>query len=440
VLRYRSGPWRAALVAAVLAAAAALGTIVSLLLAGPAPPSASWTGWLNGGLEHYADTAGQWNSGDNAVQVALPGDRALWLFNDSFYGPVRADGSVSAAELPVRNMLLLTSGSGSSFTVNQTITGPAGHAAPAVPAVPGSPAFAWAWPAGAIVEGNAVEALYNVFAPYGPGPFDYVPVGTEVVTMPLASLTRPSSYRIQPASFAPASVSAACGAGHAGCIQWGIGLLNSSSCPAGLAACTYIYGEVWSAPGDLKRTLVVAAAPAGDLGGPWWYDTVSGWSRAPSDLAAPLGSGSFDAGSVYQLSGDTYVVLGSDPEGDMDAYYASTPRLSGARFTPLFAAPGAHGVPGFLAYQFHIDPAYSSGPNVVIGFSVNSFVHDQACLGYAPYFDVAAYQPEFYSVTLPARAGPRTGKPPDLPIPQLHSFGPAPVARPSWTSGPCPGG
>ncbi|HEV3294659.1 MAG TPA: hypothetical protein VG123_37235, partial [Streptosporangiaceae bacterium] len=109
---YRSRRWRPALVAAVLAAAAALGTTVSLLLAGSAPPSASWTGWLNGGLEHYADTAGQWNSGDNAVQVALPGGRALWLFNDSFYGPVRADGSVSAAELPVRNMLLLTSGSG----------------------------------------------------------------------------------------------------------------------------------------------------------------------------------------------------------------------------------------------------------------------------------------------------------------------------------------
>jgi hypothetical protein len=440
VLRYRSGPWRAALVAAVLAAAAALGTIVSLLLAGPAPPSASWTGWLNGGLEHYADTAGQWNSGDNAVQVALPGDRALWLFNDSFYGPVRADGSVSAAELPVRNMLLLTSGSGSSFTVNQTITGPAGHAAPAVPAVPGSPAFAWAWPAGAIVEGNAVEALYNVFAPYGPGPFDYVPVGTEVVTMPLASLTRPSSYRIQPASFAPASVSAACGAGHAGCIQWGIGLLNSRSCPPGLSACTYIYGEVWSAPGDLRRTLVVAAAPSGDLGGPWWYDTVSGWSRTLSDLAAPLGSRPFDAGSVYQLSSDTYVVLGSDPGGNMDAYYASTPRLSGARFTRLFAKPGAGSVPGFLAYQFHIDPAYSSGANVVIGFSVDSFDHDQACINYAPYFDVAAYQPEFYSVTLPATASPRTGKPLALPIPQLHSFDRAPAVRQSWSSGPCPGG
>lgn len=430
--------------AAVLAVAAALGTTVSLLLAGPAPPSASWTGWLNSGLERYADTAGQWNSGDNAVQVALPGGRALWLFNDSFYGPVRADGSVSPAELPVRNMLLLTSGSGSSFTVNRTITGLAGQAAPAVPAVPGSPAGSWAWPAGGIVEGNSVEAIYNVFAPYGPGPFDYGPVGTEVVTMPLASLTRPSSYSIQPASFAQASVTADCGNGHTGCIQWGIGLLNSSSCPAGLSACTYIYGEVWLAPGDLERTLVVAAAPSDDLGGPWWYDTVSGWSRTLSDLAAPLGRGPFDAGSVYQLSSDTYVVLGSDPEGDMDAYYASTPRLSGARFTRLFAKPGAGGVPGFLAYQFHIDPAYSSGVNVVVGFSVDSFDHDQACLSYAPYFDVAAYQPEFYSVTLPGSASGRAssgaGRPPDLPVPQLHLFGKSPAVRPSRSSGPCPGG
>lgn len=434
--------------AAVLAVAAALGITASLLLAGPAPLSASWTGWLNSGLEHYADTAGQWNSGDNAVQVALPGGRALWLFNDSFYGPVRADGSVSPAEPVVRNMLLLTSGSGSSFTVHRTITGLAGHAAPAVPAVPGSPAGSWAWPAGGIVEGNSVKAIYNVFAPYGPGPFDYGPAGTEVVTMPLASLTQPSSYAIQPASFTQASVTADCGSGSTGCIQWGIGLLNSRSCPAGLSACTYIYGEVWTAPGDLSRTLVVAAAPSDDLGGPWWYDTVSGWSRTPSDLAAPLGSGPFDAGSVYQLSSDEYVVLGSDPEGDMDAYYASTPRLSGARFTRLFAAPGARGVPGFLAYQFHIDPAYSDGANVVIGFSVNSFAHDQACLNYAPYFNVAAYQPEFYSITLPssasaspgANASPGGGRPRALPAPQLYSFASSPAARKSWSSDPCPGG
>ncbi len=77
---------RAGLIAVILAAAA-LGAAASLLFRSPAPVSVSWTGWLNRGLEDYADTAGQWNSGDNAVQVALPGGRALWLFNDSYYGP-----------------------------------------------------------------------------------------------------------------------------------------------------------------------------------------------------------------------------------------------------------------------------------------------------------------------------------------------------------------
>ena len=195
---------RRAGLAAALLAAAALGAGASLLFRGQAPPTASWTSWLNGGLEDYAATAGQWNSGDNAVQVALPGDRALWLFNDSYYGPVGGDGTVRPGTPLVRNMLLLTSGSGDSFQVVQTITGPLASGVPtaAVPPVPGSPACSWAWPAGGIVTGNSVQAIYTVFASQGPDPFDYVPVANEVVTMPLASLAQPSSYVIRPAASA----------------------------------------------------------------------------------------------------------------------------------------------------------------------------------------------------------------------------------------------
>ena len=98
--------------------------MASLLLPGQAPLTASWTSWLNRGLEDYAATAGQWNSGDNAVQVALPGGRALWLFNDSYYGPVGDDGTVRPGTPLVRNTLLLTSGSGAEFRVAATITGP----------------------------------------------------------------------------------------------------------------------------------------------------------------------------------------------------------------------------------------------------------------------------------------------------------------------------
>ena len=444
----RAGPPAAILVAA------ALGIAVSGLLNSQGPAvGASWTGWLNSGLENYAATASQWNSGDNAVQVALPGDRALWLFNDSYYGPVHADGTVSPGTPLVRNMMLLTSGSGRSFKVTGTITGPVSNGVPAAVVYPvaGSPAGSWAWPDGGIVAGRSVEAIYTVFAQEGPGPLDYVPVANEVVTMPLASLTQPSSYVIRPFSFSQASLTAGCGFGGTGCIQWGIGLLDATSCPPQtlLSACTYIYGEVWPAPGDSRRTLVVAVAPQDDLAdvSTWWYDTTSGWSRslpAPtgppgSGLAAPLGRDtSFSAGSVYKIADGDYLVLGSG-RGGIVAYYARDPWLSGARPVRLFSEPASRGVPGFLAYQFHIEPAYSHGTSVVIGFSVTSFDHDSNCVNYAPFYDVAAYQPKFSSVTLPAHAG--APDPQALPPPQRHPF--RPKARPSptagsWSSGSCP--
>jgi hypothetical protein len=434
---------RRAGVAAAILAAAALSVVASLLLPKQAPLTASWTSWLNRGLEDYAATAGQWNSGDNAVQVALPGGRALWLFNDSFYGPVGDDGTVRPGTPLVRNTLLLTSGSGEEFRVAATITGPVSDGVPAaaVPAVAGSPPGSWAWPDGGIVTGASVEAIYTVFASRGPGPFDYVPVANEVVTMPLASLTQPSSYVIQPAGFSQASLTAGCG-GDIGCVQWGVGLVNGTSCPLGLSACTYIYGEMWPAPGDGSRTLVVAVAPRGDLAdtSTWWYDTAAGWSRSLSNLAAPLGRGTyFGVGSVYRLPGGDYVVLGSGPIGGIVAWYAPHPWLSGARFARLFAAPDSRGIPGFLAYQAHIDPAYSDGISVVIGFSVNSFAHNSGCLSYAPFYDVTAYQPEFYSVTLPASAtaASAAGGPRPLPPPQLRQFRRSSRAASSWRGGSC---
>ncbi|HEX6449333.1 MAG TPA: RICIN domain-containing protein [Trebonia sp.] len=436
--------------AGVFAAGLAVLATTGVLAAVPGPPqlSASWTGWLNGGLETYADTAGQWNSGDDAAAVALPGGRSLWLLGDSYDGPVGADGTVNPYRAHyVRNMLLVTSGSGDSFRVTATVTGRVtrGVPAPAVRPAPGAPTGSWAWPAGGLVEGNAVEAVYDLFAP-GPDSAD-VPVGSEIVTVPLASLTRPSTYTVA------AGPLAGCRGGAADCVQWGVSLLDSADCPAptGLANCTYIYGEEWPSPGSAAHRLVEAVASRGSLGAPggWWYDTTTGWTHAAAGrsvgagwpgkhrLAAPLGSGTaVDGISVYQVSGGSYVALSGGAAGVL-AYYADSPSLEGASAATLFTAPDQPGVPGSLAYQFRVEPAYSKGPNVVMGFSVNSADHDQACMNYAPYYDVAAYQPEFYSFTLPPSAGAAvTGT---LPAPRPRAFGRSPVGTERWGVGPCGG-
>jgi hypothetical protein len=139
---------------------------------------------------------------------------------------------------------------------------------------------------------------------------------------------------------------------------------------------------------------------------------------------------------VYKIAGGDYLVLGSG-RGGIVAYYAANPWLSGARPVRLFSAPASRGVPGFLAYQFHIEPAYSSGTSVVIGFSVTSFDHDPNCLNYAPYYDVSAYRPEFYSVTLPAIAD-AAGGPQPLPPPRLSRPRARPSPGQSWSGAACP--
>ncbi|MBO0805432.1 MAG: hypothetical protein J2P25_20435, partial [Nocardiopsaceae bacterium] len=399
--------------AGMITAGLAVVAVIGVLAAVPGKPqlAASPADWLNGGLEAYADTAGKWNSGENAAVVALPGGRSLWLMGDSYDGPVDADGTVNPFRVHhVRNMLLLTSGSGHSFRIDDTIAGRAAHGAPGAVVQPasGSPRGSVASPAGGIVAGNAVEAIYDVFAPVPHGPPD-VPTGTEIVTMPLASLTRPSTYTVA------AGPSAGCRGNHADCVEWGVSMLRSADCPpsTGLASCTYVYGEEWPSASDPAHRLVEAVAGPGSLGAPgrWWYDTASGWTRAgggtraTSRLASPLGGGTAINGfSVYQVSDGSYVALSGGLGGIM-AYYANSPSLDGASPARLFTGPGSRGLPSGFAYQFHIEPAYSSGPNVVMGFSVNSADHDQACLDYAPYYDVAAYQPEFYSFTLPPSAG-----------------------------------
>jgi hypothetical protein len=451
-LRSRSArPRRFAIVVGCLLIIGVL-AVIARLSSTPGGLTATWTGWLNSGLETYADTAGQWNSGDGAIQVALPDGRALWLFNDSFYGPVNRDGTANPHDAHyVRNMSLLTSGTGNSFRVMATITGDItnGVPAPVVPPIPGSPGGSWAWPGDGLVQGSSVVAIYDVYA-YTPGAsgLNYAPVSSEIVTMPLSSLTSPSTYT------AVAGPPSGCDAtDEHGCVQWGVSMLNSTKCPSAtrLSSCTYVYGEVWPSAGSGRRTLVEAVTPQGGLGTPgdWWYDTTSGWRHVPSglassslassSLASPLGRATVvNAVSVHEISAGHYVALDTTGRGVV-AYYASTPDLADARVATLFTQPQPRldGVAGLVAYQLHLDPAYSSGQSVVMGYSVNSLLNDKACLNYAPYTNIASYQPEFYSFTLPPSASAvHTGT---LPAPQLRSFSKSPVSGEDPYLGPCTG-
>ena len=425
---------RFAIVVACLLGASALALAGSGKASASGGLSATWTSWLNSGIDNYGDTSGAWTSGDNAVQVPLGNGQNLWMFNDSFYGSINAFGGASPFSVHfVHNMDLLTSGSGSSFTVNATIAGPVSNEAPAplIDAPAPQSGQEWASPAGGVASNGNVEAIYNYFYfPTGAPALHYAPVGNEIVTMPVSTITNPSTYTYQAAPSAGANCNNT-GGSLTNCIQWGVSTLNSESCPAATdwSNCTYVYGEIWPQAGDNNHTLVEAVTPEGNLNGTWWYDNTNGWSTTQGTLATPLGTSNVNAVSVYAISQGDYVAVestggsGGTPTG-VWAYYSSSPQLTNVgNPAELFTQPsGPSSMPGEIAYQFHIEAGYSSGSSVVMGFSVNGTgTEDQACLAYAPNVDIATYQPEFYSFTLPASAGAvSTGS---LPTPPLSYNG-----------------
>ena len=403
---------RFAIVVACVLAASGLALAGSGKASASGGLSATWTSWLNSGIETYGDTSAGWTSGDNAVQVPLGGGQDLWMFNDSFYGSVNAVGGANQFGMHfIHNMDLLSSGSGSSFSVNATITGPLNPSNGIPSAAVTAPSGLYAWPADGYVSGGNVVAMYNDFGyQSGASGSDYMPLQTQVVSTPVSEFTNPSTYTPPMPVNGPNSN---CTTSGGDCVQWGVSMINSTSCPAvtpALPSCTYLFGEVW-APGDKGQHQLAEAVTAEGLGSStyYYYHGPGSWTTSSADLDYPLGNVSTSAFSAYQVSSGSYVAVDSTG-GGVTAYYSSTPDFTSTTSAQLFNQPsGPPGsMTGELAYQFHIEPDYSSGSSVVMGFSVDNISdpqpEDQACLQYTPYADINTYQPEFFSFTLPATA------------------------------------
>src|SRR5262245_57032793 len=67
----------------------------------------------------YGDTSGRWNGGDSTTSVPLPDGRLVWLFSDTFLGPVNADGSRPHSAPMVHNSAVVQDG----VQLTQTLTG-----------------------------------------------------------------------------------------------------------------------------------------------------------------------------------------------------------------------------------------------------------------------------------------------------------------------------
>ncbi|MEH1058982.1 fibronectin type III domain-containing protein [Micromonospora sp. CPCC 206171] len=325
-------------------------------------------------FDSYGDTSGRWTGADRTTSVRLPDGRLLWLFSDTFLGPVNPDGSRPRTAPFVNNSAVVQHADG----LDETLHGGTPDEPRALIPAPSPGEFHWI--GDAQVVGDTLQVLANRYRRTGAGPLDHTLLGTSLATFALPALT--------PTGVRPLPLDAR--------ISWGSSLLRDDGH-------TYVYGT--EAAGQSKFAHL-ARVRGDDLGGPWEFWTGGGWSTDGRASARVL-SGVGTAYGVQRVDG-RYVLVTHENNlvfsADLVAYSAATPTgpFDGPDY--LYRAPET--AAGHLVYDADLHPELARPGKLLVSYNVNDV--DDA----VTYADAGVYRPRFVEVDWPRPRPDRADVPP----------------------------
>ncbi|WP_112140943.1 hypothetical protein [Glycomyces dulcitolivorans] len=334
-------------------------------------------------LDYAESTPNGWTGGDSTYSVRLPDGDLLWLFSDTFLGPLNSDGT-RPVTAPLINSTFVRQDGGSLSTIQ------GGTTANPEAIMPPPEANHWYWLGdGMISRQNGTDYLQVVFQEYlrfGTGDWDWRFDQNVVATFSLSNLSDPISVEPLPS--------------QAG--AWGSALLPASQSGDGY---TYIYG-IADAPTNKKQR--IARVHGSDLGATakWQYWTADGWTAYESDTGVGL-NGIANEYSVTKWNGQYVLVTQDSTLAFNNKVYAYTSCSPAGPFTNqslVYSMPetglwGSYGDERIFAYNAHLHPTISSGNRFVMSYNVNTFDSRMTAEG-SHYTDPSIYKPRFISFTL----------------------------------------
>jgi len=377
--------------AATRATAAAAVPLVCPGTPAPAVTTATPDAPLDDMFVNYADHGAgndHWTGADGTYSAALPGDRELWIYSDTFLGHVNPDGSRSPT----------ISDGGTTPFINNSFVEETGHASIDLKTIHGGSASDpkalmpppdsthWYWAGDAIVADGTLQAVYQEYDSFGSAAFDFAFERNVLARYHLGDLSHPFDVRQLPSS--------------AG-IAWGVWIARDGGY-------TYVYGVE-----DLgaNKYMHVARVRGDDLlGGAWQYYTVKGtWSpdeSASARIAEPAASdGTLRVANEYSVTrvGNVYVLVTQNilqafsPE--IDVLFSCSPAGPFTDRTAIYDEPEHNlyaglGDPDVYAYNAHAHPEVSPPGHLVISYNVNSLVNTDL------YRDAAIYRARFIDLRL----------------------------------------
>lgn len=365
----------------LLAAVAAVPVGAAVGTAASAAPSRHRSGWpptpvaatpdtaLTGLFNAYSDSGVGWTGADSTYSVRLPDGRIVWIFSDTFLGPVNPDGSRPRDAPFINNSFVVQDGNDLTTVTGGTADAPT---ALVVPDADGT----WYWAGAGMLGPDTLDVAYLGFGRNGDGPLDFAWRRNRLARFD------PVSLRLLDLTDLPSAVPN----------------LEGPSWLSRVGGDTYIY-RVEDLGND--KYLHVARVAGIDLRQPWRYYTGSGWS-ADETASARLLRGVSNEYSVTPF-GDGWILVTQDTtevySPHIVAYFARTPVGPFTGKTLLYTTPETGG--NLWTYNPHAHPELSAGGRMVVSYNVNTMVNDEL------YTDVSIYRPRFVDVTFEGVRGRR---------------------------------
>jgi hypothetical protein len=337
-----------------------------------------------------------WTGGDGTHSLRLPDGRLLWLFSDTYLGPVHAPPNPAGEPHPWRDATApMVRNSGVVMTEG-------GRLAATLPAplFPDPAPQQWRWPVAARVEPRAPGSAEQVVRVLlwtrvaGQAPWIYgVPLATEVATLSLPDLRVESIVRVldQRAVADPSRR-----------VLFGTTLVERDGW-------SYVFGgNDGQAASRPTSSAFVARVPEGALADPaaWQYWTGSAWAAGARPGAVLGDERRTGVGSAFSVvrQGGTYVLFtmaaGAEGLSTVSSYWACSPTGPWHGPARAFTAPLPPGE--VAAYNPQAHPELGGDGRLVLSYDINWLRTTDASAHLSG--NVGLYRPRF--VTLRLRTAP----------------------------------
>ncbi|MGA8112549.1 MAG: DUF4185 domain-containing protein, partial [Actinocatenispora sp.] len=344
----------------------------------PGPPTATPDTRLTGLFDAYSDSGSGWTGADSTYSVRLPDGRTVWIFSDTFLGPVNPDGSRPRDTPFLNNSFVVQHGSRLSTVVGGSADEPTALMPPS--------GDAWYWAGAGMYGAGTLDVTYHQFHRTGDGPLDF-------------GWQRSVLARFDPHRLSLIDVTE---------LPSAVPNLESAAWLSRDGGHTYVYRV--EDLGDTKY-LHVARVPGDDLRRDWQFYTGTGWS-SDQTASARVMAGVSNEYSVTRF-GRGYLLLTQDTTDRLSprivVYFADSPvgpftDRTLVYTTPETGADGSYHNANIWTYNPHVHPELSRGDRLVLSYNVNSFDSDEL------YEDVSIYRPRFVDVRFGARGRAARGR------------------------------